>query len=280
MANTMEDLSLSPELLRQINEQISDIDSQLEVASGEAPGKTKLRNSWAKGEEVEIDGEKVGRVEKFLDGVLSKIDESIANEAPEFRAGVYFGLTKVLGSKDNKWKTEAEALLDASIPETEGEKQAVDIEQLRALRVNRNELVEQFVAIKNILDIMRPDIKDTLAEIPVPEKKKGALPGTVKGPRKLSQMVFSVDGTQVSPEKNSMAGLAEVVGGYDGARPFRKALDEQLKALPVEEGAKAKSAADPGDSFSVEINGHTVSGVKMASADEEVDDEDDEVEVE
>lgn len=278
MTDTMETgLSVTPELLVQINEKINAIDEQLVAASGEAPGKTKLRNDWMKGEETEVDGNKVFATETFTQNVLNQILSSIESQTPEFKAGVYFGLTKALGSKDSTWKEESEKFLEASIPEKpEGDTPAVDIDQLRELRVNRKQLVDQFGAIKNILVMLRPDLENELEGIPTPENLKGALPGTTKGPRKLSQMVFSVDGTQVPADKNSMSGLAEIVGGFDGARPFRQALDAALKATTVEEGQKAKSAADPGDSFEVTINGKVVSGVKLASSDEPDDDEEDE----
>jgi len=262
MTDTM-DLSISPELLRQINEQLADIDVQLELAGGEAPGKTKLRNEWVKS------------AEEFVSGVLAQISDKITDADPTFRAGVYFGITKALNaSKENAWKEESEKLLEASVPEKDENAETVSLEEAQNLRVQYNNLVDQFNAVKNILVMMRPDIEAEIDAIASPEKKKGAIKGTTRGPRALSTMVFSVDGTQVAPDKNSMAGLAEIVGGFEGARPFRKALDEALKALPVEEGAKAKSAADPGDKFEVTINGHKVSGVKLASTDDDVDDED------
>jgi hypothetical protein len=277
-------LSVTPELLKQINEQIAAIDEQLEAAKGEAPGKTKLRNDWMKGE-TEVDGQKVNATEQFVQNVVNQILSSVEAQSPEFKAGAYFGLVKTLTSKDSTWKEEAEKLLEASVPEkTEGDAQVIDITQLQELRKSRNELVDQFVAIKNILTIMRPDMESVIEGIATPDKIKGALPGTTKGPRKLSQMQFYVDGVALTPDKNSMGGLAELVPvknekGETGARPFRQALDSALKALVDSEGnSLKKSAADPGDSFEVVIEGKTVSGQKFASADEP-DEEEDEPEV-
>lgn len=266
MTDTME-LSISPEVLRQINQQLAEIDEQLALAGGEAPGKAKLRNEWSK------------NAEDLVNQVITQVLSQIENQDPTFKAGVYFGLTKALtSSKDNTWKEESESLLDASVPEKDETQESLSMEEAKDLRVQYNNLVDQFNAVKNILIMMNPQNEAVIEEIPTPEKKKGAVKGTTRGPRALSQMAFSVDGQQVSPDKNSMAGLAEIVGGFEGARDFRRALDEALKNLPVPEGSKKKSAAHPGDSFEVTINGHTVSGVKYAVDEEDVEDEEEEEE--
>lgn len=274
MTDTSTGLSVTPELLVEINKQVDEIDAQLAAAGGESPGKTKIRNQWMKGNTITVDGEEVSETEKFVNDIVAQVLSAVNNREPEFKAGVYFGLNKVLNAKDNAWKEEAEKLLESAVPETtDGSAETVSVDELRSLREKKNALVDQFGAIKNILVMMRPDLEDQLEAIPVPEKSRGALPGTKKGPRKLSQMIFSVNGEQVAPDKNSMSGLAELTNFDGGARPFRQALDAALKTLPVEEGQKAKSAADPGDSFEVVINGYTISGVKLASQDEDDEDE-------
>lgn len=229
-------VSVSPDTLREKYNEITSIDEWLDsVSGGTSAGKTAIRNALIKENEATI-GNMVDQIVKFL----TDKDETV-------KAGVFFGVSKALADQVG---TGAEAFLTAQAEANKSTTEQVSAsdEDITSRRAERKELVNQFNALKGILEMFGK--QDEIADIPDPKVLRGAIKGAKRAPRKINLMAFSVDGNAVSADQNSLSGVAALVG----------IKAKELRAALTEAGIDLKNPSD----FSATVNGHSVSAVKGA----------------
>ena len=247
-----EGVSVSPDTLRAKAAEITEIDEWLDsVSGGASAGKVAIRNQLIR----DVDSADEGQT-SVLSQVTNQITSFLSQQDESTKAGLYFGLTKALndafGEDADKFVT-----AQAEANKSETEQTTASVEDITARREVRKQKVQEFNALKGILEMF--GMQDQIADIPDPKVLRGALPGQTRGPRKINLMTFYVDGVQVPADQNSLSGVASIIGGDTKAKDIRAALKDA-----------GVNTADP-DDFEVSVAGKTIKGVKS-----EVDAEDDE----
>lgn len=228
MAKGQQGISVTVDSLREKADEIAAIDAQLESANGGGSGgKRAIANRFAR--------ENAEQVEQ----IVAQIQNYLADANDEVRAGVFFGLEKrlneVVGQQATKF---VESLAEANKSDEPQEK--LDPEVLANLRDQRKQKVQEFGALKGILEMFGQDI----SEIEEPKSGRGGPKGE-RGPRAINQMVWTVDGQEVPADKSTLSGVASVVSM--SAKDFKAALTEA--------GVDTKN---PGEGFTTTVNGREV----------------------
>lgn len=243
-------ISVSPDTLREKSNAILAIDEILDAASGsESAGKRSLANSLATENEVAWK-----KVADNLVGGLSKIED------PAVLAGAFTGVVKAM---NDKFKESIDAYLSAEVASRQTDAPAVAPEVLEAKLAERKNLVEQFKALKNILDMFGQDTSD----IPDPKKRTGSR--GKRGPRVLTNFDFFIDGEARSASQNSLSSIANTVcSGLNW-----KTSD--LRSFLTENGVDLQN---PGEGFEVTLPTDPPKVLKAVKGEAPVADDEDEVE--
>lgn len=248
----MSGISVTPEALAEKAAEIDALDEWLDSVSGsKAAGKRAIKNALIR----EFEGQEV--VDSLVQQVLDYLNSQDADD--EFTAAFYFDFATKL---DNALGDEAEDFIKARQEQEEANQADVQAseDEVRAKLEDRKQLVKEFQALKGILEMYGQT--EEIATIGDYQQRRGAMPGQKRKPRKINRMNYTIDGEDVSEDKNTLSGVASIVG--------MKVRD--LKALLEDNGVDLK---DPSD-FTVEVNGKTVSATLPADLADDDEDEDDE----
>lgn len=229
MAKAAAGIQVDLDVLRQKYEEIEALDAQIDSATGgNSAGKVALRNRFAKNVEADIEG-LVNQIRTYLEG-----------KSEEDRAGFLFGIQKALKDDTKSADEYVSQVAEANKSDEPAEK--ISPEELKALREQRSEAVKEYNAVRGILEMFKQDV----SQVPVPETKRGGGGGAPKGKRAINRMTFFVDGDQVDDSKNSLSGVASIVG----------TTAAELKTVLKDAGVDLKNPSD----FEVEVGAHKVRG--------------------
>lgn len=248
-------ISVSPETLREKSNAILAIDEKLDAASGsEAAGKRALANSLATENEA--------MWKKVADNLVTNLSKI---EDPSAMVGAFTGVVKSL---NDKFKTAADEYLAKEVANRQTDVVTISDEEMATLNSERKNLVDQFKALKNILDMFDQDVSD----IPEPKKRTGSR--GKRGPRVLTGFDFYIDGKARSASQNSLSSIANTVCTELNWKT------SDLRNFLTEKGIDLQN---PGEGFEVELPTDpavTLKAVKgePQAADEEEDDETDDEE--
>lgn len=248
----MSGISVTPEALSEKASEIDALDEWLDAVSGsKAAGKRAIKNGLIR----EFEGSDV--VDSLVQQVLDYLAAQDADD--EFSAAFFFDFSTKL---DNALGDDAEEFVKTRMDAEAASQENVDAseDEVRAKLEQRKQLVKEFQALKGILEMYGQT--EEIATIGDYQQRRGAMPGQKRKPRKINRMDYTIDGSSVEEDKNTLSGVASIVG--------MKVRD--LKALLEESGVDLK---DPSD-FSVTVNNRTVSATLPADlADEDDDDDED-----
>lgn len=248
-------LSVNVSMLLEKGQEIAAIDEQLDAASGsEQAGKRALANSISA--ETQKDWEKtVGNLVKAFSNI-----EDATLLVGAFTA-VQRSLKENFGEQVDKTLTELHA-------SRKTEQITLSPEELESLTANRKQLVEEFKALDNILDMFGFDTSG----VPKPKKRTGSR--GPRGPRVFGRYVYSIDGTERTASQNSISSIANTVC---------KELEwstEQLRNFLTENGFDTEN---PPESFEVVLPdpvNKTLSMVAKVADEDDVEEGDTEEEAE
>lgn len=185
-------IAVTPDILRQKVEEIAQVDEQLDAASGsEAAGKRALGNALAK--EYESDWKQNA---DNLIAAIQKVDD------PAKLAGIYTGIRDALA--DN-FRTSVDEYLQAEVDSNKENRETVAPEQIAEWTESRKTLMEQYKALRGILELFEQDISG----IPEPKKRTGAR--GPRGPRVLSGFDWFIDGEPRTESQNTLSSIANTV---------------------------------------------------------------------
>ena len=242
-------IDVSVDGLRALVDTIEQIDVRLDSASGtQASGKRAILNSLVKQNESTIN-----TVVEQIVSAFSQFDEATL-------AGVFTGLNKALDEKYSKQvgeyaEREAEARKNGESDVT------LTPEQVQTLSDERKSLVATYTAVKNLLALSGQDV----SEVPEPAKRQGAR--GPRGKRAISQVVWSIDGTELPADQQTGSAVAKALD-FESAKAFREALT-----------AAGVDVKNPPARIEVTLNGKQVVGVRGEAenaSDEDDSDDDDE----
>lgn len=210
--------SVSPDALRNLLTQIREIDKQLDAASG----------STASVEDYAVDtllNEQSDNYSEFVDTIVQNISGA---DDPASRVASVIALQKVL---DNKYKKEVKEFIEARTKDLASEQQQSDLtnEELAELETDRKQLVAQYKAIRELLEMFDADLDD----IDEPKIRRGSR--GPRGPRTLNTFNYKVNETELPEEANSLAMVAKFTG-------FAKVKD--LKEVITKQGVDLKKPSD------------------------------------
>ncbi len=180
-------ISVSPEKLRELYEQVADIDLRLDQKG--TRGKRTIAH--------ELVEQHRSRVEKLVSSVSTAIGKI---EDQEARYAAYFGLTEAL----KEVAKEADAFTEAEFESRKAQETAITDTEAKEMQTQREAIVHQYEVLRNLLEAYGVDLSD----IPTPSSRRGGAP---KGPRELSKFAFSVqaNGDATSYEKLSQVAEKE-----------------------------------------------------------------------
>ncbi len=233
------------EWYKRLMSQIFEIDETLDSTT-DAAGKRKITN------------ELVSQFENEWKPVTDALNVQMESMTPDQLAGAFYGLVRTISSqwKDgiDKWITEqVEAKPVSDAPE-------VSDEDKKALQEERSALAKQ---VKTIVEMAQ-----SFGEAPEEEINPNGnwrLPvrrGAVgkRGKRALTLFTWQIDGVPVGDEDDSVKDVARLIG-YEKSADFTAAL----KAAGV-------NTKEPGDEFTVTLNGKEVYGKNTVDEEEAEDD--------
>lgn len=237
-------ISVNVGMLQSKYDEISEIDEKLDAASGnEQAGKRALSNRIAE--------ETKSQWEDPVSNIVSSFNQI---EDLTVLIGAINGLQKLL--KDN-FGEKTEAYLKEQVEASKKDAPQVSADEVEQLLNNRKDLVNQYRALKNMLDVFGIDSSS------VPEPKKMTGSRGKRGPRVLTNYAFSIDGKELSASQNSLSAVAnnickDIAGGWKV-----KDLREFLTAQGID-------LTNPPSEFEVTLPNNKVLGAKVV----EVDDDD------
>jgi hypothetical protein len=250
-------ISVTPDKLRAKLAEIEEIDQKLDAASGsEAAGRRALANQLASQYETDW--------KKPADQITSALNKS--EDDPEKVAAIFYG---IVNSLTKEFKQQIDAYLDQQVQENKVEQVTLTSEELDKLQKDRKENVDQYRALRQILEMFGQDVSG----IAVPKVRTGAR--GPRGPRVLQGYEFYIDGKL--REKTSISILANTVTSDLNwkTNDLRNFLNEKL----AETGNSLEDP--PEDGFEFELpNGKVFKGVpgepeSVEDADGEDDEDDD-----
>jgi hypothetical protein len=193
--NKMADgISVTIDSLKEKSDEILAIDEKLDAASGsEDAGKRALANSLAS----EYASVWKSPADKMVTSI-SKIEDM------EQRAAAFTGVVKSL---QEAFKKEVDSFLEETVKARQADNptETLSEDELNSLSESRKTLVEQFRALKNILDMFGQDT----SVVPDPKKRTGSR--GKRGPRVLTDYDYFIDGVARSKSQNSLSSIANTV---------------------------------------------------------------------
>lgn len=208
-ANPTNGFSVSPDALRSLLTQINEIDSQLDAASG----------SNASTERVAVDSllnEQSENYKAFVDSIVENISGADDQAA---RVATVIALEKVLS---NKYGKEVKDFVAARAESVKNQQEQSDLtnEELQELEATRKTLVEQYKAIRQLLEMFDADIDD----IDEPKIRRGSR--GPRGPRTLNTFQYTVNQTELPEQANSLAMVAKMTG-FDKVKELKEVISKQ-----------------------------------------------------
>jgi hypothetical protein len=185
-------LSVDVNTLLDKYQEIASVDEQLDAASGsEQAGKRALANSVS------------AETQKSWEKPVSNLVKTIQGfDSPELIVGTYTAIQKAL--RDN-FQEQVDKFLTELAASRQSETVTLTPEQLEELNTARKQLVEEYKAIANILEMFKFDISG----VPTPKKRTGSR--GPRGPRVFGRYVFSIDGKERTASQNSLSSIANTV---------------------------------------------------------------------
>lgn len=245
-------LSVDLGMLRSKYDEISTIDEKLAAASGnEAAGKRALANKIAE----ETSSTWNDTVTEMVNA-LSSIDDITA------LTGAVTGLRSKLNESFSKKIDEHLSKLVSEQKPDEAEK--LSAEETESLISNRRALVDQYKALRAMLDLFGFDVDS----VPEPKKMTGAR--GKRGPRVFKNFQFSIDDKELTANQNSLSAIAN---------NMCKDLGWKVKDLHNFLSEQGIDIQNPPDEFEVTLpdpNGKKLSAKKyeVSEEDAEIEDED------
>ena len=225
--------------------EIADIDEILDAGS-EAATKRKFTS------------ERVSQFEGAWKPVAEKLEpqlqEMLDNGQLDKLVGAYTGLIRALQSK---FKTQIEKYVTDSVESQPKAEDSTSEEEKKELSTTRSELAKK---VKTLVD-MATNFGECDPENPwALPKKRGAV--GKRGPRALSLYTWVVDGVQLEGDEDNQGGVAEKVG-------FGKQSELTAAMKEVDYNGKKFDTTNPPETFTIEVNGHTVSASRAEETEEE-----------
>ncbi len=258
-----EGFNVSVDTLKGMYSEIAELDSIIEASvGGKSAGKRALANRLAEGQEENVTN------------LFAVVTENLDGLGPDELAGIITGINKMI--KDS-YEDTINVYLESQIGETTEVTPEV-LEAAEKAREARKDKVKAFKTLKNLLEMFGSDV----SSVPDPRKWTGAT-----GPRTFSLYQYSVDGTALPEDENSLATIAKLGGFEKSTRTSRKgeeigvSASANLKAFLTGTGLDVKN---PPETWEATLpNGVVVSAVKQDVTVDSVyvddsDDEDDETE--
>jgi hypothetical protein len=241
-----EGISVTLDSLRDKYSEIETIDQQLDAASGsESAGKRALVNALV------AENENVWK--KPADSLVNSLNKI---EDVAIRTAAFHGVVKAL---NDSFKDQIEEFLAKEVEARKSDAVVVPPEEIETLSTSRKNLVEQYKALRNILEMFGQDV----TTVPEPKKRTGAR--GKRGPRVLQGYNYSIDGKERSASQNSLSSIANTVCSDLGW----KTVD--LRNFLTEQGI---DLTDPPETFSVTLpNNHVLAAVRGEEDEDEVVDE-------
>lgn len=245
-------LTLDIEALQSKASEVATLDEKLDAASdSENAGKIALTNQLVKEHED---------VWKPVSDQLNTAIETELGTNPETLAASYNG---ILRSLREKFKKTVEEYIVARVEEnkTETDESAkVSQEEYDAWMTERRELVKQFQAMKEVMELVGMDVDSV-----TPPKKRTGAPRGKRGPRTFTNYQFSIDGKPRAESSNSLSSIAGTV---------TKDLNWRVNDLHNFLTENDIDLQNPPESFEVTLpNGKVLSGVRQEVPEGSVSDE-------
>jgi hypothetical protein len=260
MTDTATGISVTPDILRGVVNEIAQLDEQLDAASGsESAGKRALGNALA--------SENEHLWKQNVDGLIEGISQY---EDIAVLAGVYSGIKDSL---DKAFKAKVDEYLTAEAKMRSDNRPQVSAEQIQEWTDARKKLIEHYKAIKGILDLFEQDTSG----IPEPKKRSGAR--GKRGPRVLTGYDWFVDGEKRTDTQNSLSSIANTVCTPLGWKTadLRSFLEENGINLQTPPEEFEVDLPDPvNKKLSARLNPEKKAAIEAADADVEEDEEADE----
>jgi hypothetical protein len=224
-------LSVTPEKLKAKLAEIEEIDQQLDAASGsEAAGRRALANQLAESNK---------EWKKPADQIIAQLNKT---EDPDDQAAIFYG---IVNSLTKEFKTKIDAYLDQQVQENKVEQVTLTAEELNKLQSDRRENVDQYRALRTILEMFGSDVSG----IKEPKKRTGSR--GPRGPQVLKNWEFYIDGKH-RPD-TSLSIIANTVTSGDPLNwktaDLRNFLNEKL----AETGHSLENPPTDEDGFEFEL---------------------------
>lgn len=216
-------IQVTPDALREKGSAIAEIDVTLDSQAGsKSAGKRAHRNAIVA--EANTD---------FVSSVISTLNDKFPDQTERFAA--YFALSDAL---DEAFGKEADAFLEDLVNSSQAtDAEKLSDEEISALEEQRKTLVNEFKALKNILEMFGQDVSD----VPDPKIRRGSR--GPRGPRTLSKFQYRVNETDLEDDVNSLSTVAKLAGLDGGVK--------ELKSIITDAGVDLKN---PPTEWDVEVN--------------------------
>lgn len=239
----MSDLrEIHAEIVKSINDIDEKLDSLVDTATA---GKRKISNDL------------VEQYEPVWSPVVAGLIEQIRGMDADQMTAVFYGLTRSL---DSEFKEVAGKFVEELSENAPKATPLISEDEAEELSKVRSELYQKAKAVVDLAANFGDD------ELDMPKTRRGSR--GKRGKRALSLVTWSIDGSPVAEDDDSVAGVAKLLG-FDKAKDFTEAL--RSGGVPAVE-ANAIDTRNPADTFSVEINGKTVSASKVDESDDSDED--------
>lgn len=210
-------------------DEISALDEKLDAASGsEAAGKRAIASAIA--------SETESSWRKAADSIL----KGLAGQDVKTQVGVYTGLIHTL---QDQYRDVVDEFLSEEVERTKADQPQVSQEEVEELTKQRRVALDQFRALRNILDIFQTDT----TTVPEPKKRTGSR--GPRGPRVLKGFNFFIDGVARSESQNNLSSIANTVCDDLGWKTA------ELKNFLTENGVDLEN---PGSGFEVTLPNNKV----------------------
>ena len=228
-------------LMFQINEIDDVLDAQADIATG---GKRKFTS------------ELVTNTESSWKPVVDSLSKDLTGMESEKRAGSFYGLLRAL---QDEFKEEIDEWIEqqlATRPKDENPK--IEEEKKKELQNARADLAKQ---VKTIVEMaytfgeahgnQNDESFDT--QWPPPKTRRGSV--GARGKRALTLFTSAINGEDVDEDNDSVKGVSSLLG-FERSADFTKALRDA-----------GIDTTNPGDGFTIEVNGKTVVGKRLTDED-------------
>lgn len=265
MADTGVDVgvNVTPEVYRERALQLANLYEQISQASGsgKSAGERAIANRLV---------EKYNREVEDLFNQLSRAFNSVDTE---LMVALYTGLKRRI---EKNFSDKVDEFLTAEAEKNKSDLPTEDVD-INKLTEEYKEGVKQLGLLKSVLEMFGH--KDSIADVEPPKKMTGAR--GPRGPRALSLVQFSIDGTDLSAADNSVTEVARKLGfddkteTNDKGEEVKTTAGKQFREFLAANGVDVKNVPDTFGPFTGP-NGSTVQGRKFAAKADDDDDENEE----